>query len=212
MSTANEPAIPSYGEVTQLLEAVAGGQSVWSFEQFVGKLGTGLAAAVGAVVLTGNYPTSWGTPELTRALDGKFVVLIDTLSSGLVDDADVVLPGATWVEKSGTFQNARDMIQAFEQAIPAVELAKSEGQIAMDFAAVLAGHASPIGTTTVSIDAEMAGQVPQAVEVASPMAGTFDAAAARGEMAKVAGLESFASVAVPMVTVERKPDMEVVEI
>ena len=116
------------------------------------------------------------------------------------------------MEKSGSFVSAREATQAFAHAIPAIGLAKSEGQIALDFAAVLAGHASPIGTTTVSIDAEMAGQVPQAVEVASPMAGTFDAAAARSEMAKVAGLESFAQVAVPMVTVERKPDMEVVEI
>ena len=55
-----------------------------------------------AVVLTGNYPSDWVTPDLVAAFGhGAFLVLIDTLPNGLTDRADVVLPAATWVEKAG---------------------------------------------------------------------------------------------------------------
>ena len=42
------------------------------------------------------------------------------------------LPGAAWVEKAGTFENADGRLQAFEQAIPTPGLAKAEGQIGLD--------------------------------------------------------------------------------
>ena len=47
----------------------------------------------------------------------------------------MVLPSATWVEKSGTFENVNNRLQAFDQAISIIDMAKSEGQIAMDLAA-----------------------------------------------------------------------------
>jgi len=205
---------PNARGVRRVLEAVAGGQSVWSFEQFVGILGTGSAAAVGAVVVTGNYPTAWGTPELTRALDGKFVVLIDTLSSGLADDADVILPGTTWVEKAGTFQNARDMIQAFEQAIPAVELAKSEGQIGLDLKAALAGSPPPLESVGSMVVISSKGQVPAGVQQAMPRAAAFNAANVRREMArKFPALSVFVTeVSMPKVEAEQRADMEMVEL
>jgi len=88
-----------------------------------------------AVLLTGNYPSQWATPELLDALKGKFVVAIDTLPSRLTETADVVLPGATWAEKAGVFENADGRIQSFAPAIPVIELAKPEGQIALDLLA-----------------------------------------------------------------------------
>jgi len=106
-----------------------GANAVLTFDQFVAKIRSN---DVGVVILTGNYPSEWSTDALLKALDGKFVVAIDTLSSRLTERADVVLPGATWVEKAGTFQNARDMLQAFEAAIPCVGQSCPEGQIAQD--------------------------------------------------------------------------------
>jgi len=88
-----------------------------------------------AVLLTGNYPSQWATPELLDALKGKFVVAIDTLPSRLTQTADVVLPGATWAEKAGVFENPDGRIQSFAPAIPVIELAKPEGQIALDLLA-----------------------------------------------------------------------------
>ncbi|MGH7131062.1 MAG: 2Fe-2S iron-sulfur cluster-binding protein [Phycisphaerales bacterium] len=95
---------------------------------------------IGGVIVCGNYPSDWATPELREALKGKFVVLIDTLPSILSESADIVLPGATWAEKAGTFQNARNMLQAFEAAIPVRDGAKSEGQIGLELAAHARGH------------------------------------------------------------------------
>ena len=54
----------------------------------------------------------------------------------------MLLPGATWAEKAGTFENIKGRIQSFDQAIPVMELARPEGQIALDLMAAL-GHAEP---------------------------------------------------------------------
>jgi predicted molibdopterin-dependent oxidoreductase YjgC len=50
-----------------------------------------------------------------------------------------VLPSSTWAEKAGCFENAEGRIQAFEQAIEAIEESMPEGQIALDLMWVLAG-------------------------------------------------------------------------
>lgn len=104
--------------------------SVLTYEELLKKL-----PGSQVVILCGNYPSDWVTKELQAALKGRFVVLIDTLPNALVDAADVILPGATWLEKQGTFENANGRLQSFEQAIPVIELAKPEGQIALDLLA-----------------------------------------------------------------------------
>lgn len=98
--------------------------------------------AVKGLLLTGNYPSKWAPRELLDAVNGKFVVLIDTLPGELSEQADILLPGATWLEKAGSFENAHNRLQSFPQAIPVIELAKHEGQIALDLLAA-ADLASP---------------------------------------------------------------------
>jgi NADH-quinone oxidoreductase subunit G len=139
---------PNARGVRRVLEAIGG--KALSYEQVLEQLKRGSGREqIGAVVLTGNYPGPWADDELhgllsrakaERGAGRRFLVLIDTLTSRLVDEADVVLPGATWAEKAGTFENARGVLQAFEQAIPVIEMAKSEGQLALDLAAALEGH------------------------------------------------------------------------
>ena len=65
------------------------------------------------------------------------MLLIDTLPGKLSSKANIVLPGVTWAEKSGTFENAMNRLQVFEQAIPETEGAQSEGQIFTDLRAVM---------------------------------------------------------------------------
>ncbi len=91
-----------------------------------------------SLILTGNYPSEWATPEVVAAASDKnrYTVVIDTLLSAIIEAADVVLPGATWVEKSGSFENVNGRHQHFEQALPVIEMAKTEGQIALDLLAV----------------------------------------------------------------------------
>ncbi len=139
-----------------------------------------LASGIGSLILTGNYPSDWAPDALLRALDRKDrprVLLIDTLRSRLLNHADAVLPGSTWIEKAGTFENASGRLQAFEQAIT-VEGARAEGQIGLDLLAAATGG--------------------------SP--GLFNAAETRLAMAE-AGLPEFADVAVPRVEVRHEAEM-----
>ena len=88
-----------------------------------------------AVLITGNYPSDWITPELTKAVNGKYLAMIDTLPNSLTAQADVLLPGATFAEKAGTFENHQNRLQSFERAIKPIEFARAEGQIALDLLA-----------------------------------------------------------------------------
>ncbi len=92
-----------------------------------------------ALIVTGNYPSDWITNDLLNAIGGKFMIAIDTLENRLTERADVVLPGATWCEKSGTFENVNNRLQAFDRAIPTIDFCKSEAQIALDLIAIRAG-------------------------------------------------------------------------
>ncbi len=177
---------PNSRGVRRVLEAIGG--PVLKYEDALRALGHGTGRSdIGAVLLTGNYPSDWSGDDLTGALGGKFVVLIDTLTGPLVDRADVVLPGATWLEKSGTFENARNMLQAFDQAVPVREGARAEGRIALDLAAAAAGeHHAP----------------------------AFDAAAVRKRMAeRHPALAPFVTdVLIPTAESMREPDMAMVEL
>jgi NADH-quinone oxidoreductase subunit G len=123
---------PNARGVRRALEAIS--DEVLDYEGLMNSL-----VHIRGLVLTGNYPSEWSTPELRDAVNTKdrFTVLIDTLPSQLSDDVDVILPGATWVEKSGSFENADGRQQHFEPAIPVIELAKTEGQIALDIMSVM---------------------------------------------------------------------------
>ena len=120
---------PNARGVRRVLKSVAGSDPV-EFHDFLDAIGD-----AGALVLTGNYPTDWVPQELADAASDRFTVLIDTLPSRLIDASDVLLPGATWVEKAGTFENHRNVLQAFDSAIPPI--ARTEGQIAHDLLAAL---------------------------------------------------------------------------
>jgi NADH-quinone oxidoreductase subunit G len=187
--------------------------SVLEYPDAVKALGlAGFRGGIGAAIITGNYPSPWATPELLAAVRNKFLVLIDTLDSPLVGEADVVLPGATFAEKAGTYESVSGILQAFEQAIPVIELAKSEGQIALDLIAVLAGVAPPATTARELVLSTTPGQVAAGVRVASPRARAFDAGEIRADMAReVQSLGVFADgVSLPPKTGGRATDMETV--
>jgi anaerobic selenocysteine-containing dehydrogenase len=174
---------PNARGVRRVLEALAGGKPVANAQGFEQALASG---QYGAAIVTGNYPSNWVTPSMASALKGVgTVVAIDTLPNAVTAMATVVLPGAVWVEKAGSFENATNRLQGFEQAIEPVEYAKSESQIALDLAAARAGKP----------------------------AARFDAAATRAEMAKVGGLESMTSAHhAPEASATVESDMVLVEI
>ncbi len=215
---------PNARGVRRILEAISGGRPVLSAEQFLSHLGE-----FAGVILTGNYPSEWVTQVFADAmarpagnLGKRFSVLMDTLPNRLTGrpdepgGADVVLPAAAWVEKAGTFENAKGRLQAFEQAIPPYSLSKGEGQIALDLQAILEGSAAPAPEAlAITLDA-VPGQVPGAVEIAPPIGGLFNAAEVRRRMADparggAAALSVFLSnVHLPPGVVQQQPDMEIV--
>jgi anaerobic selenocysteine-containing dehydrogenase len=211
---------PNSRGVKRVLDAVAaasgGKATVCSFAEFVSKLNGG---SIKASIITGNFPSDWATPDLLRATQGSdmFTVAIDTIASELTRQADVVLPGCTWVEKAGTFENAKGLLQAFEQAIPpngGAGISKSEAQIALDLSALCRGVHAQIRTQEVVINPTKAGQVPDGAEIATPIADWYNAAATRQEMAdKIPALHLFVSaVSTPAPALAQEPDMEVVEL
>jgi NADH-quinone oxidoreductase subunit G len=170
--------------------------------------------------ITGNYPSTWATDTLLKAITtartaGCFVVVIDTLASKLTENCDVLLPGATWLEKSGTFENARNQIQSFEAAIPVIEMAKTEGQLATDLQSVFAGEAteSSARSETIVVDRQD-GQVAPTTTIARPRTRLFNPADTRTHMAAAhASLKPFITdVSHPTVEARQQPDMEIVEL
>ena len=153
---------PNARGVRAVLQALAAGRTVHDAASFEKALGAG---AIGAAVITGNYPSDWVSNGLREALARVPFALIDTLPTALTAMAEVVLPGATWIEKSGTFENAKNRLQGFDRAIAPVDFAKAECQIALDLIAEREGI----------------------------RAAAFDGAAVRAEMARIAGLERFAT-------------------
>jgi NADH-quinone oxidoreductase subunit G len=153
---------PNARGVRAVLQALAAGRTVHDAASFEKALGAG---AIGAAVITGNYPSDWVSNGLREALARVPFALIDTLPTALTAMAEVVLPGATWIEKSGTFENAKNRLQGFDRAITPVDFAKGECQIALDLMAEREGIRAP----------------------------AFDGVAVRAEMARITGLERFAT-------------------
>jgi len=140
---------PNARGVRMVLESFAPG-AVLDADGFVAR-----ASTLAAAVVTGNYPSAWTTPAMTKALAATKVILIDTLPSPIEASAEVVLPGATWVEKAGTFRSARDRLQSFPRAFAPVDFAKSESQLALDLLAEREGRAA-VAFDDAAVRAEMA--------------------------------------------------------
>ena len=175
---------PNARGVRRVLEALSGA----AVHDFAGTVGAMRSKDTGAAIVAGGYPSEWHTPELAAALEREdlCVVLADVLMSPLVKHAEVVLAGATWAEKAGVFENDRQQLQAFEQAIRPVGDNRAEGQIGLDLLAEARGEARV----------------------------TFNAATLRETLATRAGALSvlLTQVSHPARPELRDPDMELVEL
>ncbi len=172
---------PNARGVRRVLEQFSA--NVLDYEALLGRLRSN--TELSTLILTGGYPSDWVTGDLLEAIGSRTVVLIDTLATALAERVDVVIPGATWAEKPGTFENVNGRLQAFERAIEPIDYCKSEAQIALDLAAVRAG-----------VDSEV-----------------YNAATTRRRMAEVHGLkEMLSDVHMPSVEAKVESDMQVIEL
>ncbi len=75
-------------------------------------------------------PNSQKVIKALKAID--LVIVQELFISETAKYADVVLPGASFLEKSGTFTNGERRVQAVRQAVNPIEGAKADGQIIVD--------------------------------------------------------------------------------
>jgi NADH-quinone oxidoreductase chain G len=119
------------------------------------------AGKLGALYIIGEDPlTSYpDRAKVEAALDkASFVVVQDIFLSPTAQQADVVLPAASFAEKDGTFTNAERRIQRVRPGIPSPGEAKSDYAIFALLAARLGQQVSYTGPAAVF--AEIAATVP----------------------------------------------------
>ena len=115
--------VPNRRGVDRVLELLGGPRGTWSAtsDPSLDKLKAGW--------ITGGYLSSWTGTELPAFVKSGFHVVSDLLESGLSAGADVVLPAASWAEKSGTWENHAGLIQPFEPAIDVIPNSVIEGEL-----------------------------------------------------------------------------------
>jgi len=79
--------------------------------------------------IVGGYLSNWVGPDVPNILRSGFRVVQDILPNALVDSADIVLPGAAWAEKDGSWENYAGKIQAFGAAVRPPEGARRDGDV-----------------------------------------------------------------------------------
>lgn len=101
---------------------VAAAWSVESLPSSPGLDSAGILAAaahgsIEALVVGGVDPFDMHAPEIA-GLDKAFVLSLEMRPSAITERADVVLPIAAVVEKSGSFMSWEGRVRAFEQSVP----------------------------------------------------------------------------------------------
>ncbi len=126
---------PNRRGVEMLLSALTG--DVLSWESF---LEQAAETPFDAVWISGGYPPADGNdaaskeeeslaPELLAGLASSTLIVQDLFASALWRQADIQLPGAAFVERSGSFVNAGNRLQSFEWAIRPPAGVMTEGQL-----------------------------------------------------------------------------------
>ena len=87
--------------------------------------------------------TDPNTQKVIRALEATDLVIVQELfMTETAKYADVILPGASFLEKSGTFTNGERRVQAVRQVVEPLEGTKPDGQIIIDIMNRM-GYAQP---------------------------------------------------------------------
>ncbi len=94
-----------------------------------------LAGQLKAIWIIGEdvVQTDPNTQKVIKALQATDLVIVQELfMTETAKYADVILPGASFLEKSGTFTNGERRVQAVREVIPPLEGTKPDGQIIVD--------------------------------------------------------------------------------
>ena len=114
--------VPNRRGIERVFDKLGGARTTWA--EFVQHTDAGYTGGI----ITGGYLSNW-VSEVPAVLKNKFVVVQDALPGPIADAADVLLPGAMWCEKDGTFENHQNTLQAFIAAITPPGSAQVEGKV-----------------------------------------------------------------------------------
>ena len=104
--------------------------SVISFSTALDQIGRG---EIGALYVLGGDPEGWISEADIGKLDRlKLLIVQDLLASAASAKANVVLPGAAWAEKDGTFVNHNGLAQAIHRGLRGPEGSRPDGRILME--------------------------------------------------------------------------------
>jgi NADH-quinone oxidoreductase subunit G len=99
-----------------------------------------IAGADGVVLILGGNPA--GDPAVADAVQAHGrVVYVGTHANETSRAAHLVLPGATWAEKAGTFVNRQGRLQTFRQAVARAGNAREDWRILAEVQALAGGDA-----------------------------------------------------------------------
>lgn len=115
--------VPNRAGVQRIIERFGGPSMDWT------TFCTGTHASLKAGWVTGGYHSHWTGTELPGTLKKAYKVVQDLLPSALSESADLLLPSAAWVEKSGSWENYKGLVQSFEKAFSSREGAVAEGEV-----------------------------------------------------------------------------------
>ena len=99
--------------------------------------------AQGAILVCGGDPAA--APAVREALAGRTVAYLGTHRGETAKLAELVLPGATWAEKSGIFVNRQGRLQEFRQAIARLGNAREDWRVLGDLGAATGAGEAPVG-------------------------------------------------------------------
>lgn len=137
----------------------AGGKTL-DYQQFLRGAAEG---AFSSAYVVGGYRAGWLDDAASKALGRiAFLAVHDLFPSPVAQQAQVVIPGAAWYEREGSYLNCDGLLQVFERAVPPLEGVKADGQ----FYAELNGEAGLFRAAAVR--ERMAAQMPEFGEVFTP--------------------------------------------
>ena len=106
----------------------------------------------GLYLVGGDPLESLSDEEQTALASLDFLVVQDVLSRGWTAMADVVLPGAAFIEKEGTFTNVDGRAQRIRQGLAPVGDARPDWEILRDVNRLMGGEAPPAGVEEIMAD------------------------------------------------------------
>jgi NADH-quinone oxidoreductase subunit G len=121
--------VPNSAGVKHVLSRLGGATAM--FAEFVKSSKPEMQKLKGGWIV-GGYHSAWVPTDSANwpaPFKKSYKIVQDVLPSSLASSADIMLPGALWAEKSGSWQNHAGIVQLFEAAVQPPDGVKRDGEV-----------------------------------------------------------------------------------